>query len=972
MCFTSSRCEDNLHRSAWPPTPPTPPTPSTPHHTPRHSPFACACLRTHPRLYPPSSTRGFILRFRAQVHRLLSTTYTRSNDEQALVGERTVLLERLRHRDAFGFTPAERVRQAFVLCAQTQREWRDEFSATFQHLVTAELLLDAPRSLPALAALVRDFHSACRHNECLGTTLAQCPTPSAAADPPPSISRYNTRDLMRASLESPSFEASASPQATLIQPLFEAMGAVVASYDGAGPNGVAASREGTAPMHIVASLVLGMLQALVLTDPKNERANVKAGACHKLLARLICPVIEQRLDANKHPMQPELRAALLSARSSEPYQGDSLLIWAARSGNDAIVRSLLKALTPDELEPIGHSSVGGALRKSALRVAMEAGPSAPRYECVEVLLSKDLDFEFKTEWAISTPAGHVLGARGTPPAPVIGDGQHADAAADHEPNWDELLLALKKRVHREADLDGQTVRSGGCEYFIKGVSGRFAKRTRPSATCEGRPVVLQFFIDEAAWRTAQALHEQLSDSWGRVKEPFAPKLIEPKAFEMPTSGTLAYGRKYVLVLEEGIADVPLARQQYDEGGLDSSAQVAEDDGADNVIDKAQVVSRLLRCVSALHAMGTATLFLHARALAPSVTEAGADSGGGGAASTDEEGDQRSAPVHTDLRPSSFEVFANKTGMTRRLVDYEPCQPEGLVTSRPLAHLQPGYVPAYCSPEVAKVVAGIDGHPTVEITRAIDVWALGLIAYEVYAGEPLLRGCYTPTAAVTSPQRASPRPPRTPRTFGGQAATATEAATAEQWFAQWSQEECDAYVQWLAHDGAAKLREKLLANPKFLPPDTLKLIMRMLAVDPLERDSLPELLRTRDPPLPPQPLATCPPLGGSLIQNTGCIRSPRLLASSFHLPPYPRGPSCARLVCCLSVPHASRAATLCSCARRQSRRASSRPRAPRPGSRCSASSSTRRASDHFGKTIIATFGTRSAAAFSASGVGCPHI
>lgn len=60
-----------------------------------------------------------------------------------------------------------------------------------------------------------------------------------------------------------------------------------------------------------------------------------------------------------------------------------------------------------------------------------------------------------------------------------------------------------------------------------------------------------------------------------------------------------------------------------------------------------------------------------------------------------------------------------------------------------------FTAAYCSPERARAEVL---HQPLEVTRALDVWALGLIIYEIFAGEPLMKRCYLPPSGYPPPPR----------------------------------------------------------------------------------------------------------------------------------------------------------------------------------------------------------------------------
>lgn len=285
---------------------------------------------------------------------------------------------------------------------------------------------------------------------------------------------------------------------------------------------------------------------------------------------------------------------------------------------------------------------------------------------------------------------------------------------------------------------------------------------------DGRQVVLKFFRTEAKWaKECKVLRLMAADA-----EAPAPHLVE--AFKLRPADARAVGNAsvhYVLVMEYGMAASLTHRN-------------------DSELDKTQLAARLLRCVNALHEAP-----MH----------------------DDDAGSKRSISVHCDLKPSHFLIFGGK----RRLVDYGSVCREGAMTDTP------EYTHAYCAPEVALAV---ETRGTVAVTRGVDTWALGLMLYEIFAEEPLMRGCFvpaTPTGLVG----------------GGEGGARKEAATAEERFCEMSVEQRGHYVRWLAGGGAEMLRRKLDANAqKRLSSSHRDLIKRMLAVDPTKRAPLSELLR----------------------------------------------------------------------------------------------------------------------------------
>ena len=212
---------------------------------------------------------------------------------------------------------------------------------------------------------------------------------------------------------------------------------------------------------------------------------------------------------------------------------------------------------------------------------------------------------------------------------------------------------------------------------------------------------------------------------------------------------------FVIVLEEGAA-APLE-------GVNSAGEIIT----------IGVVQTLLKCVSALHDLGV---------------------------------------VHCDLKPSAFLKFPDRDG-NWRLASYDSVLYAGKILDAPSLI---GQRTAYCSPEVAQ--ARLDGSVKQPIKEAIDVWSLGLILYEIFAQEPLMRGCL--------PIEFSSGHQVTAEKDLGEAGAGGES-----------------YLRWLVGGGAEQLVQKLEDNVGQLLSESQRGLLRhMLRVDPGERRSLSELLR----------------------------------------------------------------------------------------------------------------------------------
>ena len=71
----------------------------------------------------------------------------------------------------------------------------------------------------------------------------------------------------------------------------------------------------------------------------------------------------------------------------------------------------------------------------------------------------------------------------------------------------------------------------------------------------------------------------------------------------------------------------------------------------------------------------------------------------------------------------------------RLLDYDSVEPDGAIFENAREQDRPAFTIPYVSPEVARAV--VTGEP-LALTCAADVWSCGLVLFELFTGEQLLR------------------------------------------------------------------------------------------------------------------------------------------------------------------------------------------------------------------------------------------
>ena len=107
-------------------------------------------------------------------------------------------------------------------------------------------------------------------------------------------------------------------------------------------------------------------------------------------------------------------------------------------------------------------------------------------------------------------------------------------------------------------------------------------------------------------------------------------------------------------------------------------------------------------------------------------------------------------VHCDIKPEHFMRFP---GGGIKLVDFGSVQPAGHFVA-------PGNTKRYCAPEVAKAIVqstiGGAGRPELVVEPSIDMWAVGLVLYELFLGVPMFGSAVTYVEIASVNNLALPR------------------------------------------------------------------------------------------------------------------------------------------------------------------------------------------------------------------------
>ena len=354
--------------------------------------------------------------------------------------------------------------------------------------------------------------------------------------------------------------------------------------------------------------------------------------------------------------------------------------------------------------------------RNALDHAVLAGPSTKHRECAMLLLTR-------TDLALDLSREHF--------APHGEFGARMDDSAVNEQPWREVVERLHVAVRARPCAGGRA----HLKHPIARYCGRYVVRSNvddawrlkladdTSSTSTSTGCALKFFTDEKAWKKERRMLEDLRRHGGNT----APRLLGHFEVDKERGDPLSHDREgrpftHALVLEEGTQVRAGTRLGSDR--MHNTAKVA-------------LAYRLLHCVDALHQLGE---------------------------------------VHCDIKPANFLIEGVDHAQSNEylLADYDAAEEIG-------AECLPSYTPPYCAPEVAAAVhAGRPDAQRVRVGLAIDVWALALVLFEIFARQPLMRGVFPEARA--------------------------DASTAEE--ALDNGEVACRYVEWLAGEGGALLVERL--------------------------------------------------------------------------------------------------------------------------------------------------------------------
>ena len=445
----------------------------------------------------------------------LPSTAADGSSAQAMVDD---LLARLKRCDGFGRNAIERSFDAWQLCPakssfddqERVRCCREEVRACLRQLATAYVLLAPPstepdRVLEKIAELV-DPDELTRQNSSPATMTRQNSSPLKRQQTKTSNPSLSSR-AVSFNISADLFPEGASELSAELQLAFE--------FD---DDADKMRHTGTCSPENVAQAVFALLRSSgrrrktvraalrqqmgsdgSCRGQDNEDdfdgadwrvllAREEFGATLRLLARCLCPIIEQRV------ARDELRQALLEK------QGTTLLQCAAQAGVDAIVRSLLKANT---------TVLSDEAKDCALSAAIEDGPSRAHKEVV--LLLRDRLEHFDIAKMLNTNAEEPF--EGT--------------------TWKEIISDLK---------NGSALRE---RYKLQ--STRFKKPMAEHGIwladdlTESRAVVVKRVSNADKWRNECEVLTQLNAR----KTATAPQLVEE--FEHKSDRP---AEPYVIVLEE--------------------------------------------------------------------------------------------------------------------------------------------------------------------------------------------------------------------------------------------------------------------------------------------------------------------------------------------------------------------------------------------------------------------------------------
>ena len=355
--------------------------------------------------------------------------------------------------------------------------------------------------------------------------------------------------------------------------------------------------------------------------------------CRRLLSRLVCPVLVLESAQSFGEDTMELRAALLSAKSKE---GMTLYLAAAKAGNEVILRTLFEL----NLLKGAQTHETDAHHRTAMQLAVEAGPSSSHTEAISLLMKHagllpDPERTTNKEWSDKIKELQVTAGSNS----KLLDGRYQ--------KWEM----------------GPTASSGGSksvEIAIDSQTSRFVALKR----CHS--------ADEA--EREQQILAALQAAHGDTAPVCLRQFTDKQDAEHPT----------YLVLQA--ADLSSQGQGYRAG-------LGQSEDALALMQMRTDARRMLHCVNAVHTLAQGY-------------------------------------IHCDIKWEHFLRFEGHY----RLLDYDSVEPAGARFEQPKDGVVPAYTVPYVSPEVARSI--ITNTP-LTLTSAADVWACGLVLYELFTHESLL-------------------------------------------------------------------------------------------------------------------------------------------------------------------------------------------------------------------------------------------